>query len=161
MIVVTDTSVVLNLCLLGHDGLLPTLFGVVLAPSQVKAEFIRLAASDARFLGLSFPASIQIAGPPVIPAELLRNRRLHAGEIEAIALAVQENADAILMDERAGRIAATALGIRSIGIVGILIEAKASGLIAAIRPLLERLQVEAGFWISASLLQQALAAVNE
>ena len=46
MIVVTDTSVILNLCLLRQENLLVSLFATVLAPTQVVAEFQRLAAAD-------------------------------------------------------------------------------------------------------------------
>lgn len=52
MIVVTDTSVVLNLCRVGLEGLLQDLFGEVLAPPAVASEFQRLAAMDPRFIGI-------------------------------------------------------------------------------------------------------------
>jgi predicted nucleic acid-binding protein len=49
VIVVTDTSVVLNLAWLREDRLLPELFGQVLAPPIVRAEFERLTRADLRF----------------------------------------------------------------------------------------------------------------
>jgi len=55
MAVVSDTSVILNLCFLGHEELLTKLFGEVLSPPEVAAEFENLAASDPRFRGLIFP----------------------------------------------------------------------------------------------------------
>ena len=42
MIVVADTSVVLNLCRVEHDQLLRTLFGRVLVPVEVAFEFDRV-----------------------------------------------------------------------------------------------------------------------
>ena len=60
MIVVSDTSVILNLCFLGQEALLPLLFGTVHAPPQVEAEFVRLATVDARFQRLVFPDYIQL-----------------------------------------------------------------------------------------------------
>jgi len=47
VIVVTDTSVVLNLAWLREDRLLAELFGSVLAPPIVREEFERLARVDA------------------------------------------------------------------------------------------------------------------
>ena len=47
MIVVTDTYVILNLCLLGLPQVLPSIFGKVYAPPAVRDEFIRLANNDA------------------------------------------------------------------------------------------------------------------
>jgi uncharacterized protein len=58
VIVVTDTSVILNLCLIRQEVLLTTLFERVLAPHQVVAEFQRLATIDQRFKGLVFPSFI-------------------------------------------------------------------------------------------------------
>ena len=70
VIVVTDTSVVLNLAWLGEEHLLQELFGSVLAPPIVKAEFDRLARSDARFRGLRFPAFIEVVSPTGIPDQV-------------------------------------------------------------------------------------------
>ena len=51
MIVVADTSVVLNLCCVRQERLLSALFGRVLVPTEVAAEFRRLAGVDVRFSG--------------------------------------------------------------------------------------------------------------
>jgi predicted nucleic acid-binding protein len=48
VIVVTDTSVVLNLAWLRDERLLAELFGSVLAPPAIRAEFERLALADHR-----------------------------------------------------------------------------------------------------------------
>lgn len=42
------------------------------------------------------------------------------------------------MDELAGRTTAVALGLKPIGLLGILLEAKERGLISALTPLLDR-----------------------
>jgi len=55
MIVVADTSVILNLALVGHDGLLAAIFHEVTIPPAVESEFLRLASSDGRFAGLRVP----------------------------------------------------------------------------------------------------------
>jgi hypothetical protein len=68
-----------------------------------------------------------------------------AGEAGAIALAIEANADLLLMDERRGRLAATRLGRRVGGVVGVVVEAKAAGLIPAVRPILDALTREVGF----------------
>ena len=52
MIVVTDTSVVLNLCCLGLEWLLQEMFGEVIAPPSVAGEFRKLAGIDNRFFGI-------------------------------------------------------------------------------------------------------------
>jgi predicted nucleic acid-binding protein len=49
---------------------------------------------------------------------------LDNGEAEAIALAVEIQADRILIDERRGRKKAIELSLRPIGVLGILLRAK-------------------------------------
>jgi predicted nucleic acid-binding protein len=161
VIVVTDTSVVLNLCCLGLERLLQEIFGEVLAPPSVAGEFRRLAGMDQRFFGLVFPQFIQIVAPAEIAPGLIGNQKLHAGEIDALSLATAQMADAVLMDEIAGRAAAAGLGLRCIGILGVLIQAKNTGLLSAIGPVMNELESKAGFWIASSLRRRVLNLVDE
>ena len=161
MIVVTDTSVVLNLCCLKQEKLLSDIFGTVIAPSAVAGEFQRLASIDRRFLDLTFPTFVRIMDPTKVAPSLVGNQKLHAGEIDALSLAVEQKADAVLMDESAGRAAAAGLGLHCVGILGILIQAKITGLVAVIGPLLDELQSKAGFWIAPSLKQRVLDIADE
>ena len=160
MTVVTDTSVILNLCLLGLEDVLTDLFGEVQAPPAVAKEFARLASTDPRFVSLVFPGFIAVHAPSHIHP-LLALPRLHQGEREALSLASEIHASLVLMDERAGRAVATDLGLRSIGLLGILIDAKRKGLVAELAPHLDRLQHEARFWFSASLRFQVLQLAGE
>lgn len=83
---------------------------------------------------------------------------LDLAESEAIALAEEIQADAILIDELAGR-RATNCGLTVVGTLGILLRAKQEGLCTEIAPLLDRLQHEINFFISLKvrdvILQQA------
>jgi predicted nucleic acid-binding protein len=118
MIVVADTSVILNLCSVGQAHLLPALFHEVWVPDEVRIEFERLSLHQPRFQGLRLPdwALIQPAAP--VSAELAALANLHAGETAALALALSGHADAVLMDESAGRRAAKLLGMPVIGVLG-------------------------------------------
>jgi predicted nucleic acid-binding protein len=161
VIVVTDTSVVLNLCRVGLERLLPDLFGEVLSPPSVAAEFQKLAALDQRFGGLLWPPFIRVVAPSGTALALRENHKLHSGEIEALSLAAEQNVDLVLMDERAGRAAAAGLGLGSIGNLGILIQAKKTGSLPEVGPVLDNLQSKAGFWISPSLRLRVLGMVQE
>ena len=110
---------------------------------------------------MAFPEFIQIAIPAKVSASLAGNRKLHAGEIDALSLAIEKNADVVLMDERAGRTTAGSMGLRSIGILGIFIQAKSAGLLLEVSPLLDGLESEAGFWIAPTLRQRVLTIVRE
>lgn len=59
--------------------------------------------------------------------------RVNIGEAEAIALAVEVEATRLLIDERLGRQAAKDLGLKIIGVLGILLLAKRQNLIKASR----------------------------
>jgi uncharacterized protein len=87
--------------------------------------------------------------------EVLR-RDLDGGEAEAIALAIQLKAERILLDEKEGRRIAKTLGLRSTGVLGVLLRAKQEGHLPSIREIVQQLQIEAGFRIGTELLTDIL-----
>jgi predicted nucleic acid-binding protein len=65
------------------------------------------------------------------------------------------------LDEKEGRHAAKRLGLRVVGVVGILLEAKAKGIIDNVRPYLDALRQTAGFYLSDSLYRYVLTLTGE
>lgn len=86
---------------------------------------------------------------------------LDRGEAESIALGLELNADLILLDEKEGRRMAKRLGLKRIGVAGILLEAKIAGLIENVRPHLDALRQQAGFYLSEDLYQFILNFAHE
>lgn len=80
---------------------------------------------------------------------------LDAGEAEAIALPIKQNADLILMDDLAGRRAATAYGIEVIGTLGLLKVLYQKGRIENMKNVLDEIQKH-GFWMSTDLYKKML-----
>ena len=69
MIVVADTSVLINLCRVGQGGLFQNLFHDVVIPPEVAGEFARLAGGHPRFAGLKLPEGIRQQAPAsLLPA---------------------------------------------------------------------------------------------
>jgi predicted nucleic acid-binding protein len=92
--------------------------------------------------------------------KLLR-RELDEGESEAIALAIEIQADLVLLDERDARDIADIYGLNMTGVAGILLSAKREGYISSVRKYLDLLQTKASFRISRELYNQILRSSNE
>ena len=115
MIVVSDTSPLNYLVLIGYVEILPKLFGRVLVPPVVLQELQHSKA----------PASVRdwAKNPPDwLEVQMAKSKQkiadLGAGESEAIALAQETRADLILIDERAGATIAKKFGLQDIGTLG-------------------------------------------
>ncbi len=159
MIVVSDTSLLANLALVGQIDLLRQLYGQVFIPPAVQVEIAAAHTEQTDAIGkLSW-----IEGHAVANQLLVRSLQLELdqGEAEAIALASELKADILLIDERKGRAVAERLGLRFIGVLGVLVEAKHRQLIPSVRPILDNLVTKAGFWISQDLYTRVLQAVAE
>lgn len=157
--VVSDTSPLRCMHHLGRIDLLGALYGEILVPPAV--------ADELRSPHGELP-SIDIAGMPGVrmqrprDAEQVRNleRSLHRGEAEALALAVELQAT-IIIDEQDGRAAARRLGLKTVGVLGVLVLAKRAGLVEAVSPLINRLERELGFFVSRRLRDEVTRSAGE
>ena len=86
---------------------------------------------------------------------------LDRGEAAVLALAVERQADVVLIDERRARAVATRLGLNVVGVLGVLVEAKHKALVPHLKPILDDLITRAGFWVSAQLYERVLQVVGE
>lgn len=128
MIVISDTSPLNYLILIGKAELLPSLFGRVIIPNAVFAELQAAGASaKVRHWSRNLPEWIEIKRTGLTADRSLGI--LDAGEREAILLAQELSADLLLVDDRQARRAAVDLGIAITGTVGILDKAAKAGLI--------------------------------
>ncbi len=154
MIVVSDTTAITNLLSIGKVGLLHQLFHEVLIPDAVLSEL--------RIKHSVLPDFLRNHSvEDVARVEELTSAVLDAGEAEAIVLAEELRADYLLIDEVAGRAVARQCGLRVMGLLGVLLRAKEHGLILEIRPLLDALESNAGFWCSGELRQDILREAGE
>lgn len=85
---------------------------------------------------------------------------LGRGESEVLALAIQEEASRVVVDDLEARRCAQALGVGVIGTLGVVLRARRAGLIPAARPVVTRLR-EVGLYLSDNLTEQALAYLGE
>lgn len=111
MRVVSNTSPLSNLAIIGRLDLLKQRYGVVRIPPAVAAELSRLShvAGKARITAALTEGWLIVENPPAnLPTLTVP---LDPGEHEAIALALATRADVLLIDEKRGRAAARQAGL--------------------------------------------------
>ena len=163
MIVVSDTSPLCNLAIIGDLFLLQQIYERVLIPPSVADELARGGEDDDRIVGVLSLDWIEVRQPTNLQqiTKLENDNNLDRGEAEAIVLALELGADELLIDERLGRREATRLGLSITGLLGVLLVAKRRGLVVAIRPVMDDLINQAGFRVSNQLYAEVLLAANE
>lgn len=140
--------------------MIPSLYGEVYIPPAVASELA---------VPVSHLPPMMVDRMPFLRVQSPTNREqvqklqdaLNAGEAEAIALAVEVRADALLIDEAKGRRLAIELGVRPIGLLGVLSLAKTRGFVPAIRPMIEQLRQRISFRIDPRLLDRVLKDAGE
>jgi predicted nucleic acid-binding protein len=126
-VVVSDTSPLHYLILCGAETMLPRLFRQVVIPPTVFRELQQPnTPPQVQQWARSLPAWAAVQAPKTLDLSL----DIDAGELEAICLAREIKAAAVLMDDRAGRSAAVHCGLAVIGTIGLLQQAAARGMLA-------------------------------
>lgn len=137
--IISNSTPLIAFARIGELELLHRLVQRLLIPEAVWNE-VTEAGDRPRTTEIRSASWVEVRAVRTIPPELLP--LLDRGEIEAIALAEEVAADELLLDERAARAIAIARGLKIIGTAGLLARAKQRGLIAVVRPFLERMQAQ-------------------
>ena len=148
MIIVSDTSPINYLVLIGKQDILQSLFQQVVIPEAVFRE-LQNASTPLVVLhwAANHPAWIEVRQPTApLDADLLL---LDEGEREAIRLAKEVNAGLLLIDDRMGREEALKRQLPVIGTLGILEQAAERGMLDFASTLTELKRQ--GFFISLAL----------
>ena len=163
MIVISDTSIITNLAAIQYLQLLPQLYDRVTIPEAVYCELTEI--------DPPIPGTLEVQIAPWLEVRQVLDRsviehlqmevKLDLGESEAIALALELNADLLLIDERRGRAEANRLGVRITGLLGVLVEAKRKNLITAVKPLMDAMIAMSNFRVSSDLYNQILEIIDE
>lgn len=155
--VVSDTTPLIVLSGVGLLDLLPSLYREVRVPEAVWSEYTVGAGPSEPPLGSLTWLRRAVLSEPIDPA---LTSQLDAGEAEAIALAQEVHARAVLLDEKTGRRIARERSLPVVGTLAILLRAKREGRIAAIRPVLTEM-VRQGRRLSPALRERVLRAAGE
>jgi uncharacterized protein len=160
---VSNTSPLLNLAIIDRLDFVRQQFGTVMLPPAVVTELRldeNLPGCDAIQSGIKAGWIQQQDVHDSVLVQVLQ-RDLDRGEAEVLALALQLQAERVLLDEREARGVAKTLGLEVTGVLGILLRAKREGHIASLAKEIKRLQEHAGFRIGSQLLATMLQASGE
>lgn len=158
-LVVTNTTPIITLSLVGKLDLLQQLYGEVLVPPAVYTEVV--AGGRSRIGVLEIQKATWLRETPLpdpTRADLIAD--LDRGEAEAIALAQAIRADLLIIDERLGRRHAQRLGLSITGTLGVLLRAKNQGYIATIEPLIREMR-KGGIRFSDQLVARTIELAGE
>lgn len=156
--IISNSTPLINFSAIQRLNILKQLFKKIYIPLAVQKELL--------IDGRDYPTAQAIKNADFILAQPVQpdNKRLidalklnlDEGEAEVIALALERNANLVILDEIAGRNTAESYNIPFTGSIGCLIEAKNRGIILEIKPLLDRMQNEAKIWVHPELYSKVL-----
>jgi predicted nucleic acid-binding protein len=162
--VVSDSSPLIYLAWLGQFDLLRQLYGQLAVPVAVWDE-VALRGGDLPGAGELRNAAaagwirVEMPTKPLDPDELA-GVKIDLGEIQAIAIAIEQRT-LLIIDDSDGRQVARRLGVEVTGTLGVLVRAKHQKLIPALRPLVFRLRNETSFHVAGMLLDSVLTELGE
>jgi len=157
--VISNTSPLLYLYRIRAIGWLPKLFDEIWTPDAVKSELL---AGRSKGYDVPSPADfdwLHIINPKSMPSEWLA-LDLGAGELAAMALALENPQYIVLLDDMLARRTAQAAGLQVWGTLKVLLEAKSQGLVDKVEPYVTGLN-DAGMWVSAEVKHRILVLAGE
>ena len=114
-IVISNASPIINLAIIGRLNLLKTIWGKIYVPEAVWKEVVIDGEDKAEVAEIKKVDWIIVEKVRNHNLTLLLMQNLDKGEAEAIALAIEKNADIILLDETDAREAADIYELLSLG----------------------------------------------
>ena len=156
---ISNTSPLLYLYRIDAIEWLPKLFGEIWTPRAVIDEV-----SEGRKRGYDVPLLksyewLKVIKPSSVPSEWL-SLDLGAGELETMALALENPERIAILDDAIARRIAQAAGLNVWGTLKVLLEAKEQGITKSISPHVEQLE-SSGMWISEDIRLRILALAGE
>ncbi|CAA6812960.1 MAG: Unknown protein [uncultured Sulfurovum sp.] len=152
--IIGDSSALVALATMDRLDLLEKIFGKLYVPQAVYDEV------SISYKAQSIKLKEFLANKVEVVNLDISKMGLGQGELEAIALYKNKEADFLLIDDRRAKNFAKLNGINVIGSLGVMILAKDKGLIEFIRDDLGKL-LDSGLFISQSLIDRVLFEVGE
>ena len=127
--IISDTSCIILLDKIGELEILNKLFGTITTTVEVAEEF-----------GQILPSWFEIKEVTDKNYQSIIETSLDKGEASAIALAIELDDCLLIIDDLKGRKFAHQLGLTIIGTIGIIIDAKLTGIIPSVKSILAKIK---------------------
>ena len=147
--IISDTSCLILLDKIGELNLLHKLFGNVIITSVIAKEF-----------GKNIPKWISVIDPKNKKYQHILQASIDKGEASAIALAVEQEDCLLIVDDQKARHLASQLKLKYTGTLGVIVDAKLSGYIISVKPLLDKIK-KTNFRLTPSLENKVLQLTGE
>ena len=158
MILIADSSALIALAICDSLSLLELLYQEVRVPRAVFDEVSRKSKKEAEKLNHYLENKIvEVKNTNHI---IIKDGTLELGELEAMALYKQMNADRLLIDDKRARKIADLNQIKVIGSLGILLLAKEKKLILEIKSKVVKIQ-ESDIFLSEDIIEKVLKLAGE
>ena len=155
----TSPAVHLHAALPGGLGSLPGLIGEVIVPWEVGQELAAGHAKDATWQEIQGLPGI-LHRSKALSMHPLLSAQLDMGEAAVIQTSLDEAHDAVILDDLKARRIAQTLGLQVTGTLGILLQAKQTGLLPSVRAAISTLEKQ-GMWIAPALYAKAVQLAGE
>ena len=163
MIIVSNASPLITLCKLKLFHHLPALYKNLTIPDAVFNEVVQKGAGRpgvrevSKGIDSGFVIKKRVNNTLAVSA---LSKFFGNGESEAIILATEISADAVILDDNKARIVANSMNLPVTGTIGILLDLKDADIIPKLRPFLDK-AVNHGFRISPDLYNKILQKTGE
>lgn len=157
MILVADASALIALATCDSLTLLETLFGSVLVPEAVFSEVTAVDKPQSARLQTYLHGKVRSVD---MRRFVYLDAFADAGETQAMLLYKEVDADYLLIDDKRGRKVAKINQIKTVGSLGVLLQAKRAGYIPCIAPLIDQISASP-VYMNESLIQIVLELAGE
>ena len=154
MMVVSNSSPLIFLGKVNALSVLADCFESVAVPDAVMGEL-----QGQSLPGFIKPHTLSVGGQGFVEGAL---GRLHRGELAAMRLALERQADLLLMDDLAARLKAGRLGLKVMGTLGVLLLANHRGLLLReeVLNMIDQLRQQHNLYLTEPLAQKITAALR-
>lgn len=161
MKVVVNATPLINFASINRLDILQSLFSEIVVPFHVWDEVVTNGSKyeTSKIIKLAKFVKVRKADDELLYKTLLVD--INRGEAEAIVLALEINAELIILDEKEARNFAEYYGLNFTGTVGCLLKAKQKGIIENLKPVLDDIMLKGNFWLSDAVYNRAIEFAKE